>query len=186
MSKMIILDLDNTLLQSDKTISDYTISTLKVCQAKGMKVAFATARSTRGASRMMAQFAPDIFIGFGGALALSGNNIIYRSDMSAEISSPLIQECLQLPEVTHVYAINESEALTNDLEMLNTTNYSQYKYHNFSRDNRLSYLKISMKITDTDAVKHIISRYPMCRMVHFRGETLHQFTNKNAEKWNAV
>jgi predicted HAD superfamily phosphohydrolase YqeG len=33
MTKMIITDLDNTLLRSDKTISEYTIDVLKRCQS---------------------------------------------------------------------------------------------------------------------------------------------------------
>jgi len=44
---MIITDLDNTLLRNDKTISEYTAAVLKKCQANGIKVAFATAMSTR-------------------------------------------------------------------------------------------------------------------------------------------
>jgi len=51
MIKMIITDLDNTLLRSDKTISEYTIDVLKKCQSKGIKVAFATARSEQASLR---------------------------------------------------------------------------------------------------------------------------------------
>ena len=41
---MIVTDLDDTLLRTDKTISEYTTSILRRCSERGIKVAFATAR----------------------------------------------------------------------------------------------------------------------------------------------
>jgi hypothetical protein len=43
--KMIVVDLDGTLMRDDKTVSGRTISTLKKCREKGIKVTYATARS---------------------------------------------------------------------------------------------------------------------------------------------
>lgn len=74
--KMIVTDLDNTLLRSDKSISKYTISIFSKCQKKGIKVVFATARSKQAAARFLDMFMPDVFIGYGGALALSGDEVI--------------------------------------------------------------------------------------------------------------
>ena len=45
--KAIIVDLDRTLLRSDKTISPYTAEVLKYCQSRGIKVLVATARPWR-------------------------------------------------------------------------------------------------------------------------------------------
>lgn len=41
--KMIVTDLDGTLLRTDKTISSYTISTLRRCKQAGIKLAYASA-----------------------------------------------------------------------------------------------------------------------------------------------
>ncbi|GHV39428.1 hypothetical protein FACS189490_03010 [Clostridia bacterium] len=46
-TKMIVTDLDNTLLRRDKTISDYTVSVLNQCKKRGILLAFATARPKR-------------------------------------------------------------------------------------------------------------------------------------------
>jgi len=91
--------LDNTLLHSDKYISEYTISILKRCQCKGIKIVFATARSTQSASKFLKQFMPDIFIGYGGALVLAGEKVIHRFDISADMSSKLINEYLRNPDI---------------------------------------------------------------------------------------
>lgn len=45
--KTIVVDLDRTLLRTDKSLSPYTISVLKECKDRGMKVMVATARPLR-------------------------------------------------------------------------------------------------------------------------------------------
>lgn len=45
--RMIVSDLDHTLLNNQEMVSDHTAHVLKQCQQKGIQVAFATARPTR-------------------------------------------------------------------------------------------------------------------------------------------
>lgn len=45
--KTVIVDLDRTLLRTDKTISPYTAAVLKECRKKGIKIMVATARPLR-------------------------------------------------------------------------------------------------------------------------------------------
>jgi len=184
MIRMIVTDLDNTLLHSDKSISDFTIKALKKCQAKGIKIVFATARSTRAASKMLAQFTPDIFVGYGGALVQAGEGAIHCFDISAELSHQLIQDCLAAPEVLSILAINESAALTNDLNADNELPH--YQYADFSNNYGHRYLKISVYATSPAAVEKIASRYPTLDMLRYSGEDLYRFANKDAVKWNAV
>jgi len=42
--KLVVTDLDRTLLHTDKTLSAYTVEVLNRCREKGVKLAFATAR----------------------------------------------------------------------------------------------------------------------------------------------
>ena len=186
MIRMIVTDLDNTLLRSDKSISEYTIEVLKKCQARGIKVVFATARSTKSASRVLEQFAPDGFIGYGGSLVSAGSEVIHRIDIPADISSRIIKECLAAPEVTSVLAINESVALTNNREDLEIRDTAHYRYADFSIDYGHRYPKISLTATDPAAVKKIAAHYPMCGMLRYAGEDLYKFANRDANKWNAI
>jgi len=48
--RLIVTDLDRTLLRSDKTLSEYTIDVLNRCRAQGVSIAFATARPKRTAT----------------------------------------------------------------------------------------------------------------------------------------
>jgi Cof subfamily protein (haloacid dehalogenase superfamily) len=186
MTKMIITDLDNTLLRSDKTISEYTIDILKKCQSKGVKVAFATARSEQASSRVLKQFVPDIFIGYGGALVSVGDTVIHRFDIPVDTSSQIIKECLNTAEVLSVSAINESIAFSSDRKYIEQKDSSYYQYSDFSSNLNYRYLKISLRATDPSAVEKIASHYPMCDMLRYTDEDLYRFANRDAVKWNAV
>lgn len=183
---MIFTDLDNTLLRSDKSISPYTVSVLEACRRKGMLIGFATARSTQAAARFITQFAPDVFIGYGGALVSSGNETIHRFDIPADISNALIQECLHTPEISSILAINESVAFTNNPSELEVQDSSHYQYCDFCVNNHHNYLKISVVASNPDIVTHIASHYPMCDMLRYTGENLYRFANRSAVKWNAI
>ena len=183
---MIITDLDKTLLRNDGCISEYTISVLKRCQQKGIKIVFATARSLQSSSRILKEFMPDIFVGYGGALVSSGGKVIHRIDISAEISNQLIRECLNSPEISSILAINESAALTNQREFCGEKDISHYKYTDFLSDYNNRYLKISLYAAKQSAVEKISANYPMLDMLRYTGEDLYRFANINAVKWNAV
>lgn len=186
MTKMIITDLDNTLLRSDKTISQYTIDVLKKCQSKGVKVAFATARSEQASLRVLKQFVPDIFIGYGGALVSVGDTVIHRFDIPVDTSSQIIKECLNTAGVLSVSAINQSIAFSSDRKYIEQKDSSYYRYNDFSSNLNYRYLKISLRSTDPTVVEKIASHYPMCDMLRYSNEDLYRFANRDAVKWNAV
>lgn len=66
----IVVDLDRTLLRSDKTLSPYTASVLRACRAKGMRLMVATARPLREITRYCEQVEFD-------AVAISNGARIY-------------------------------------------------------------------------------------------------------------
>lgn len=77
MLKMIITDLDQTLLRSDKTVSDYTVKVLNDCKQKGIVVAFATARSESACKRFIDLINPNAVISDGGAVVRLGHAVAY-------------------------------------------------------------------------------------------------------------
>lgn len=48
--KLIVTDLDNTLLRRHKTVSDYSLRVFGRCRKQGIKIAFAAARPQRAAA----------------------------------------------------------------------------------------------------------------------------------------
>lgn len=73
MFKLVVVDLDGTLLRSDKSISDFTLKVLKECRNRGLFIAIATARSEISAQGPIAKVQPDIIISSSGAKQLLGS-----------------------------------------------------------------------------------------------------------------
>ena len=52
-NKMIVTDLDDTLLRRDKTISEYTASVFYRCRKADIKIIYATARPVRAVGKWL-------------------------------------------------------------------------------------------------------------------------------------
>jgi len=90
--KMIMTDLDGTLLRTDKSISDYTKSVLNNCRKAGIKVVYATARG--GSANQVAP--PELFDGritMNGAVAYIDGNVVYNRLIPSQIARPLLAAC---------------------------------------------------------------------------------------------
>ena len=68
--KAIIVDLDRTLLRTDKSLSAYTLRTLRKCQETGMLLLAATARPERSITTYQEQ------VGFGAMTAMNGARVL--------------------------------------------------------------------------------------------------------------
>lgn len=76
--RLIVTDLDRTLLRNDKSISEYTVEILNRCREAGYYIAFATARAENGMVRFIDAIKPDAIISSGGAVISVNGNVIYE------------------------------------------------------------------------------------------------------------
>ena len=72
--KAIVVDLDRTLLRSDKTISSYTLGVLLACKEKGIKIMVATARPLRTALHYCEMIGADAMVVSNGARVICGDH----------------------------------------------------------------------------------------------------------------
>ena len=90
---LIVLDLDDTLLHSDKTISEYSKTILKKCQNLGCKIVVSTARSYIRTVNFAKQINADFICSFNGNFVCDKeDNIIYYNPISDVVSKNLIEE----------------------------------------------------------------------------------------------
>lgn len=186
MIRMLVTDLDNTLLHSDKTLSDDTVKALEHCRQQGVLVVFATARSASSTARITARFQPDYLIGCGGALVERRGEELYCLDIQRDLSDRLIRACVETPEFTEIYAINRETALTNDPTLLLEPDYSHYRLWDFAKSPGEAFLKISVNCADPAIVEHVAAGFPALSVMRFSGEDLYRFANPQAEKWPAL
>ena len=91
-AKMIVTDLDGTLLRSDKTISEKTRSILRRCREAGLKVVYATGRGG-SAERVTSGVVFDAGITMNGAVAKISGRVIYNRLIPYRIARPILTAC---------------------------------------------------------------------------------------------
>ena len=84
MVRMIVTDLDDSLLRDDKTISERTITTLRKCRDKGIKLVYATGRSEAGAVPLVPDDLFDGCVHMNGAIGHIGGELVYNKLISPE------------------------------------------------------------------------------------------------------
>jgi Cof subfamily protein (haloacid dehalogenase superfamily) len=92
--KMIVTDLDNTLLRRDKTISHYTADVFHRLQEKEVLIAFATARYFRTVEEWIIPsigIHPDIVISLNGAYAYRNSEVLYKATIFPDLSNTLVR-----------------------------------------------------------------------------------------------
>ena len=88
--KLLLLDLDGTLLQSEKAISTRTLSALKKCRENDILIGVSTSRSEQNSLVFLNELMPDILISSGGALVKYKTEYIYRAEFSEEETKVMI------------------------------------------------------------------------------------------------
>lgn len=71
--KTIVVDLDRTLLHTDKTLSTYTVEVLKACKEAGIRIMVATARPLRTAKQYCEMIDADAVVVSNGARIICGS-----------------------------------------------------------------------------------------------------------------
>ncbi len=89
--KLLLFDLDGTLLQSDKTISKRTLSVLRQCREKGILIGVSTSRSEQNSMAFLKELMPDILIASGGALIKYRTKYIYKAEFTEMETREMIQ-----------------------------------------------------------------------------------------------
>ena len=84
MAKLLLFDLDGTLLRSDKTISPKTRLALKKCKEKGYLIGISTSRSVDNCMAFLPQVIPDILIASGGAVIRYREENIFTAEFTKE------------------------------------------------------------------------------------------------------
>ena len=79
--KMVVTDLDGSMLRDDKTLSNYTIDILNTCRENGILLAFATARG--GNSQIPIEMF-DGFVRSNGAVAFARGKRVYSKTIPVQ------------------------------------------------------------------------------------------------------
>ncbi len=180
--KMIIVDLDQTLLKNDKSVSPFSIDVLNRCKDKKIMIGIATARSERGSKLYIDKIKPDLIISNGGARATYCGNTVYDCLLSTKTSDMLIKTCLENKDVGEITVETKKAYYSNN----KSTYYIDAIYWDFNTPLSMPTYKITVQIFDKNSAKNIASNFPECNFLNFTGELWHRFSHKDATKSKAL
>jgi Cof subfamily protein (haloacid dehalogenase superfamily) len=180
--KMIVTDLDRSLLNNSKEISDYSVNILRKCTEQNIIITFATARPRRSTILYERQINPKAVIYLNGAIITVENEIIKRNGIENKVAKNVIGKIE-----------NEYPDATISVEM------NDKMYTNFDFNSKLEYTRISLNdLPDFPADKIIIGTIPAERILEINkylnkelyleiNDGIYGFIlHKNASKWNGI
>jgi Cof subfamily protein (haloacid dehalogenase superfamily) len=182
--KMIITDLDGTLLHSDKSISDYTRNILSRCREKGIIITVATARDWLSAEYYINEVNPDYEITTDGALIHSGSRLIYECGLDIDKTNNIVSDLKSICSdsgiivaAMHNVYWNIQKAGANDL----------YKtvYNDYSGPLEEVAYKIAVTLPSKDIAENIAARHD-CKLRWYRDGLWCSFVHKDSDKLQAI
>lgn len=185
MNKVIISDLDGTLLRSDKTVSNHSISTLKQCEEEGSKLIFATARPPRDIYKYVPyELRNDIIICYNGALVIKDNDILYKKEISKK-------SILEIIDIAKKYNLNNICIEIND-KLYSNFDVADYFGKVLCEIVELRELDFTVAFKVIICSEHSISPELLkdlpneCKGVITDNGTLCQIMHAEVSKWNSI
>jgi hypothetical protein len=187
--KLIVTDLDRTLLRTDKTVSAYTAGVLERCRRRGILFAFATGRSETSGKRYIDMLNPDAVISNNGALVRRGGEVLYSCAMSGKTANSIISHCINNPHIRIITAETERGYFSNipiDVNHPSWADYNHVQYMDFADGFEYSVYKISVEYSDDYIGNEMAFGCKSIITVPFSGENWVCFTDAEATKWHGV
>ncbi len=186
--KMLLFDLDGTLLQSDKSISNRTLSALKKCKENGILIGVSTSRSEQNSLVCLSELKPDILISSGGALVKYSGKYIYSAEFLSDETNEMIDMARNICGKDCEITIDTIDAhywnYKADPKKIDKS-WGDSIYTDFSNFSECS-LKMCVEIFEQDKADELTGRLSDCDCIRFSDGYWYKFTKKNATKENAI
>lgn len=183
--KLIITDLDGTLLHSNKELSEKTIQVLHQCRTQGIKVAIATARYWIGAEKYIEQLAPDYEITTDGTLIHHAGEMIYNCGFDMDTTNLLLQMITEANNGANITVAAGKRVYWNSLHIAESKKLNKAVYHDFKQPLPEAACKIAANLPDKKTAEDIAEKAG-CRLICYRQENLYGFIASNAGKLQAI
>lgn len=175
--KYIIFDLDDTLLNSRRQVSDYTLGVLRQLQLLGHKIVINTARSLDYARAIFDRIGPDYAIVNGGSLIVDGQaRPLFRAQIDHATTLAVLRSLLEL---TQNFSVQTEDALYSHLGSYTGQNARAF---DFAREEfPFPALKIVASIED-DATAGALARQFGLEYTTYLGGTFRRYNHPGATK----
>ena len=187
-AKILLFDLDGTLLRSDKTISEYTLQVLQQCREKGFLIGVSTSRSEANSLQFIDKLNPEIVISSGGALVKYQNQHIYKAEFSPQETREMIRLAREICgadcEIT-VDTLNEHYWNYKIDPNSYDASWGGSIYTDYADFDKAS-LKMCVEIHDSALATELANRFTDCDCVKFTDGDWYKVAKRTATKEAAI
>ncbi len=185
-TKILFFDLDDTLLRSDKTISDYTLETLAECKKRDILIGFSTSRGQMRKSPYVAQVQPDIIIGNGGASVIYENKLILSESFTADETRRLLAKAYEVCGDSCEITLDTEDAIYWNREADKSTNYAFDALYDDFKAFPEPALKICVQTEDAEKASRIASCVQDAVLIKFSDIPWYKISSAKGTKENAI
>lgn len=182
-TKMIVTDLDGTLLRDDKTISPYTIEVIKKVQQAGHKFVIATARPMRVAKKFLNLLETNAEIYHNGALIYSEGQKIDAFEIN-DIKTVVDSILNTYPSSS--LAIESDDVLYANFNVKRLWPECDYIYSDFSELSDKKANKIIIEVSSFKDMKKYECLLPSNLYIQLSENKIGMIMNSNASKSNGI
>lgn len=186
--KLIVTDLDNTLLRNDKSISDYTTAIFRKCPDYGIKTSVATARYITGITPFTDRIRPDYQITNDGTMTFCNGKLLFGFYMDTELSNEILNMIKKENPGCYISIVNDNGIFRQypaDRQVTLTGCESPSYTVTFNEPLKLPTFKIVMECSSPELAEEICRKFD-CRYLSYRNENRYAFMAKNAGKAGAL
>ncbi len=183
--KMILTDLDGTLICSDGGISERTKLVLKQCQNYGIYIVIATARYWIGAERYIEEIQPDYEITTDGTLIHRHGQQIYGCNLEIEDTNQIIHDILLRDDRTEITVATGRQVFWNSKHISESEKLHKAVYCDYQKPLSCQANKIVAELPNYETALEIANRNH-CRLQSYRGENWYAFLPEKAGKVQAI
>lgn len=186
--KMVVMDLDGTLLRSDKSISDRTLKALNMLNSKGIKLVIATARAKRHVAKLLPFDFENMYIAcYNGAEIYHGEKLIYYKYIDEKLVEDFVKRLRgKYPSINVALEISNCLYTCFDINVMKNWDppYSRVDFFNFKY---MPSAKILVDLREIEDISVITDNIPnCCKCTVTDGGTLAQISHSDISKLNAV
>ena len=185
MIKMILTDLDHTLLHHNGSISEETLGVLSECRKRGIRFAIATARYWIGAEKYIDILRPDYEITTDGTLIHAGGDCIYSCEFSKEETNLIVRRLLEEKPGAEITVAHGKTVYWNSLHIAESERLHKAVYNDYTSDPDVRANKIVAELPD-DSIALKIAEETGCKLQCYRGEHWYSFLPAGSGKTAAI
>lgn len=183
--KMIILDLDGTLIRSDKSISERTLKVLRQCQDRGIIVVIATARFWIGAEKYIRMIHPDYEITTDGTMIHRGEDMVYSCGMDLQTTNQLIRMIQAADAHAEITAAVDKRVYWNSLHIAESEKLHKAIYCDYHSPLPEPACKIAAYLPDRETAGHLADACKL-KLISYRDENFYAYISPDAGKLQAI